>query len=342
MSAIYIKEQGALVQKSGERLIITKNGKTLLEMPVLQAENISLIGNVQITAQALHMLIGHGVDISHFSYGGKYLGHTAAESSKNIFLRFAQYQYYLNESERLKMARAIVDNKIKNQIFMIKNHRWTGSNYDWHPDIAQMEKYRDSLGKRETPNEILGTEGICSNIYFGVFGKMLKGDILFSGRNRMPPKDPANAMISLTYTFLTKEICTALDSESFEMYLGFLHGIRYGRKSLALDIIEEFRQPVADRFVLQMFNKRMIHIDDFEVLDNDGVYLTEDGFRKFCLEYEKWMSGKNSASGEKSFRGCIRKQVSMLKKAICENKVYYPYSWEDAICTSDTGSVAGT
>ena len=95
---------------------------------------------------------------------------------------------------------------------------------------------------------------------------------------------------------------------------------------MALDMVEEFRQPVADRFVLQMFN--------------GGVYLTEDGFRKFCLEYEKWMSGKNSASGEKSFRGCIRKQVSMLKKAICENKVYYPYSWEKARCTSDTDSRA--
>lgn len=224
MSVVYIKEQGALVQKSGERLIITKTGKTLLEMPVLQAENVSLIGNVQITAQALHMLMEHGVDISHFSYGGKYLGHISAESSKNIFLRFAQYQYYLNESERLKMARTIVDNKIKNQIFIIKSQRWNGNNYDWHPDVAQMEKYRGSLDKRETPNEILGTEGICSNIYFGVFGKMLKGDVLFSGRNRRPPKDPANAIISLAYTFLTKEICTALTRSHLKRILVFCMG----------------------------------------------------------------------------------------------------------------------
>lgn len=341
MSAVYVKEQGALVQKSGERLVITKNGKTLFEIPALQAENLSLIGNVQITAQALHMLMGRGVDVSHFSYGGKYLGHTAAESSKNIFLRFAQYQYYLNEDARLKMARTIVDNKIKNQIFMIKNHRWTDTDYDWHPDVAQMEKHRESLEHRKTSNEILGTEGICSNIYFGAFGKMLKGDVLFSGRNRRPPKDPANAMISLTYTFLTKEICTALDSESFETYLGFLHGIRYGRKSLALDIIEEFRQPAADRFVLQMFNKRMLNSYDFEFLDNAGVYLTEDGFRKFCSEYEKWISGKNSTSGEKSFRGCIRKQVHMLKKAICENKTYHPYNWESVCRTSYTNESKG-
>ena len=125
------------------------------------------------------------------------------------------------------------------------------------------------------------------------------------------------------------------------MYLGFLHGIRYGRKSLALDIVEEFRQPVADRFVLQMLNKRIINIYDFELIDNGGVYLREDGFRKFCLEYEKWMSGKNSASGEKSFRGCIRKQVSMLKKAICENQIYHPYSWEETRCTPHTDEIPG-
>lgn len=341
MAAVYIREQGALVQKSGERMVVTKNGKTLFEIPVLQTENLSLMGNVQVTAQALHMLMEHGVDISHFSYGGRYIGHTAAEASKNIFLRFAQYQYYLNETERLKMARNIVDNKIKNQIFLIKSHRWTEIDYDWHADVLQMEKHRMSLETRETPTEILGTEGICSNIYFGAFGKMLKGDVLFSGRNRRPPKDPANALISLTYAFLTREICTALDGESFETYLGFLHGIRYGRKSLALDIVEEFRQPAADRFVLQMFNKRMISIYDFEFSDHGGVYLTEDGFRKFCTEYEKWISGKNSVSGKKSFRGCIRRQVSMLKKAICENGTYQPYSWDGACHSADTDETAG-
>lgn len=241
MAVIYVKEQGALIQKSGERIIISKGTNTLLEMPVIQMENIALIGNVQITTQALHMLMEKGIDVSYFSYSGKYLGHAAAEASKNIFLRFQQYGFYLDENKRLEMAKTIVRNKIQNQMAVIRGHRWEVSSHDWKSDLSQMEKYQQTLCDKTSPNEVLGVEGICSNIYFGAFGQMLKCDFQFHGRNRRPPKDPINVMISLAYTFLTKEMCGALDAESFEPYLGFLHGIRYGRKSLALDMIEEFR-----------------------------------------------------------------------------------------------------
>ena len=128
-------------------------------------------------------------------------------------------------------------------------------------------------------------------------------------------------------------MCSALDAESFETYLGFLHGIRYGRKSLALDMIEEFRQPAVDRLVLLLFNKRMIGKYDFEFPEEGGVILNEDGFRKFCTEYERWMNGKNSTSGEKSFRSQIQKQVAGLKKAISKGEEYSPYQWgEENVC----------
>ena len=156
---------------------------------------------------------------------------------------------------------------------------------------------------------------------------MLKCDFEFHGRNRRPPKDPVNAIISLAYTFLTKEMCSTLDSESFETYLGFLHGIRYGRKSLALDMIEEFRQPVVDRLVIFLFNKRMLGIHDFDFPGDGNVILNEDGFRKFCAEYERWMNGSNGASGEKSFRGRMRDQASALKRAIQNGCAYSPYAW---------------
>ncbi len=329
MAVIYVKEQGALVQKSGERIMISKGVNTLLEVPVIQMENIALIGNVQITTQALHMLMEKGIDVSYFSYSGRYLGHAAAEASKNIFLRFQQYGFYLDEEKRLDMAKLIVRNKIQNQMALIRGHRWENSEHDWKKDLEQMEKYQKTLIDKKSPNEVLGVEGICSNIYFGAFGQMLKCDFEFHGRNRRPPKDPVNVIISLAYTFLTKEMCSALDAESFETYLGFLHGIRYGRKSLALDMIEEFRQPMIDRFVLLLFNKHMMGRYDFEFPDEGGVVLTEDGFRKFCTEYEKWLNGRNSASGDKSFRLRIREQVAKLKRVICKGEQYTPYCWEE-------------
>ena len=237
----------------GERLQVTKNGKTMFDIPIIQIENLSLFGNVQITMQALHMLMENGIDVSYFTYSGKFLGHTGADSSKNIFLRFEQYAFYLDNDKRLNMAINIVNNKICNQIAVIKYHRWSNADYNWRLDVEQMEKLRNSLSNKHTPNEVLGVEGMCSNIYFSAFGHMLNCDFAFNGRNRRPPKDPINVIISLAYTLLTKEISNALDSESFETYLGFLHGIRYGRKSLALDMIEEFRQPIVDRLNLGNF-----------------------------------------------------------------------------------------
>ena len=287
MAVIYIKEQGTLVQKNGGRIVVSKTAQPLLEFPISNIDGIALMGNVQVTAQALHFLLQQGIDISHYTYGGQYLGQTAAESSKNIFLRFSQYELYNNEKKRLDFARTIVSNKIGNQLNIIENHRW--EDYpQWRDDAAQIRRLKDKVSDAETANELLGIEGMSSNIYFGSFGHMFHCDFEFRGRNRRPPKDPINVIISLGYTFLTKEICSALEAESFEPYLGFLHGIRYGRKSLALDIIEEFRQPVVDRMALKMFNKRMLSNYDFE-MEDDRVILNTDGFRKFYFEYEKWM-----------------------------------------------------
>ncbi|MCR5105802.1 MAG: CRISPR-associated endonuclease Cas1 [Eubacterium sp.] len=327
MAVLYIKEQGAFVQKQDERIIVTKNNNKLLDIPVFKIDNIALIGNVQVSTQALHLLMQNAVDVSYLTYSGKYLGNVAADVSKNIFLRFEQYQYYLDLPKRLDMAKIIVENKISNQKAVIKNHRWTGSEYDWHRDIDSLDKHKKKLPEAKTANEILGIEGICSNIYFGAFGKMLKCDFDFNGRNRRPPKDPVNIILSLAYTFLTKEVCSALDAESFESYLGFLHGIRYGRKSLALDMVEEFRQPVVDRLVILLFNKKIINSFDFEFEEDDVVTLNEEGFKKFCNEYEKWMTGKNSLSGEKSYRGIIRSQINELKKSITKGDEYIPYRW---------------
>ena len=328
MSVLYVKEQGASVQKLGERIIVKKNSQTLFDIPVFQLDNVTVIGNVQITTQALHMLLKSGIDVSFFTYSGVYLGNAAAEASKNIFLRFEQYGFYLDFEKRLAMARNIVNNKIGNQISVIQHFNWENK-YDFGDDVEKMKSLQKLLDKKNTPNEILGVEGMASNIYFGVFGHMLKCEFKFTGRNRRPPRDPVNVIISLAYTFLTKEVCNALDSESFETYLGFLHGIRYGRKSLALDIVEEFRQPCVDRLVLMLFNKKMIGPLDFEYPEEGKVILNEDGFKKFCVRYEKWMSGIDPMSGENSFRKRIREQIAQLKRTMRNGDIYRPYKWEE-------------
>lgn len=324
MSVLYIKEQGAVVQKRSERLAVTKNSKTLLEIPFANIENVAIIGNVQITTQVLHVLMERGIDVSYFSFSGKFYGQTASDQSKNIFLRFSQYALYNDIDKRLNIAKIIVDNKIQNQISMINNHRWKEEQHDWRDDIIKMKQLQNSLSDKKTSNEIMGVEGMCSNIYFGAFGYMFHCDFEFHGRNRRPPKDPINVLISLGYTLLTKEVSSVLDAESFEMYLGFLHGIKYGRKSLPLDIVEEFRQPVIDRFVINICNKRIINRYDFSN-EEDTIVLNEDGFKKFCKEFEDWITGK---VGGLNYRSLIKQQVSNLKRMVLKNEKYVPYSME--------------
>ena len=331
MSVLYLKEQGAYVQKSGDRIVVTKKGQALLDIPVFQVDNIAVIGNIQISTQALHMLMSHGVDVSYFTLSGQYLGLTAAESARNIFLRFEQYRCYMDEPRRMKIARRIVQGKVKNQMEMIRNYRWADNEHDWKADLDRMEQIRKTIPDRENSQELMGTEGICSQIYFGAFAAMLKCDfrndeLVFKGRNRRPPKDPVNIILSLAYTFLTREVCSILEAESFEPYLGFLHGIRYGRKSLALDLVEEFRQPVIDRLVLMLFNKQMLGVYDFESGEDRRVILTEDGYKTFCREYERWMTGRNSIAGDPSFRNRIKQQAAALRRAIQKDEQYVPFS----------------
>jgi len=329
MAVLYIKEQGALVQKRSERILITKNRQTLLEIPFAHVENIAVIGNVQITAQALQAFLTQGINISYFSFSGKYLGSTSSEESRNIFLRLAQYEMYQKTEERLKVARKIVANKIENQIAMIKGYRWENSSQQWKNEITQLEKLKQKAEEAQKANELLGLEGKASNVYFQAYGRMFKCKFVFSGRNRRPPRDPINVIISLGYTFLTKEVSSALEAESFEMYLGFLHGIRYGRKSLPLDIVEEFRQPVVDRMTLKLFNKRMIQEFDFG-FEDDRVLLNEEGFRKFCQEFERRMTTENDSGVSLNYRSIIQRQAKNLKKAIQEKGGYQPFCQKES------------
>lgn len=326
MPALFIKEQGAMVVKRGERIAITKNSKILLEIPLIHVDNIAIIGNVQVTTQVLTLLMDRGIDISFFSFSGKYLGHASADMSKNIFLRFSQYELYHDKDRRLQFAKTIVRNKINNQIAMIQNCRWENG-YDWKSDVKRMKEVLQSLDKKKTSNEVLGVEGMCSNIYFGAYGQMFKCRIKFNGRNRRPPRDPINVILSLAYTFLTKEICAAMDVESFEMYLGFLHGIRYGRKSIALDIIEEFRQPVVDRLVLRLFNKGILSEYDFDD-SGEQIILNNEGFEHFCKEYERWLHSNNFGDDWKSFNDILNFQINGLKNAIRKQEEYVPFAWK--------------
>lgn len=326
MSVLYLKEQGACAEKRGERIIVKKNRKELLDIPVVNVDNVAVIGNIQFTTPLLHSLMEHGVCVSYFTFGGNYIGEISAARSGNIFLRLSQYGIYQNPERRMQVARDIVKNKINNQIHLIENFSWTGIEYNWHRDVQQMREYQEQIETTETTNHLMGIEGFCSHVYFQAYGKMMKGAFSFETRNRRPPKDPVNVILSLGYTFLTREVSMALEAEAFELYLGFLHGVRYGRKSLALDMVEEFRQPVIDRMTLRLFNKGMLGKYHFDT-EGQTVRLNEEGFTVFCREFERWMSDKTFSGDTICFRSLIRGQAHRLKHSLQKEEAYIPYEW---------------
>ncbi len=345
MPIVYIKEQGAYIKKVEERLAVEKSGMRLADVPIHTLSDLAIIGNVQISTQAIHLLLKQGIDVSFFTFRGDLLGRIASENSKNIFLRFEQYRLYQDMEKRLRFARNIVENKINHQIHLIKNFRFNASeNKEMQSEVQdivkKLEQIKSGLENRRTSNEIMGAEGSGSAVYFRAYGKMFKSDIRFEKRSRRPPKDPVNVLLSLGYTLLTKEVESALEAESFETYLGFLHGIRYGRKSLSLDIVEEFRQPVIDRLVLRMFNKRMMTEADFH-MEEDRIVLEENGFMKFIKTYEKWMNDSVSMREKRCFRSIIKSQIAHLKKAIKERGEYIPYHFacDFAVDRDDSDSV---
>lgn len=327
VTTIYVKEQGAYVKKSGGRLVITKDEKTLLEFPVIRLENLVLLGNVQVSTQALHMLFESGADVSYLTCNGRCMGHARSESSKNIFLKMAQFEKYKDRDFKAAMMRSIVRGKIKNQINIIRRHNWGSEDEDWKEKTVKMGELLAELDRKDDNSGIMGIEGICSSIYFNCFSKMLKTCLEFTKRVKRPATDPVNALLSLGYVFLTNEMDSLLESNSFETCLGFLHGVKYGRKSLSLDMVEEFRQPLVDRLVLYLLNKRIITESDFEQRDECSYYLTESGFSVFCSQYEEFIE-KPFGNGREDIRDMMKNQVKKLKESVMEGKEYQSFVME--------------
>jgi len=252
-------------------------------------------------------------------------GHLSGAMSKNIFLRLAQYDKWKDKEFKQSFAAAVVKGKISNMRSLLLRYRRNHPEADFDDVLDGLEKSIHSLEKSEHSSaQLLGVEGHSSHIYFQAFKHMLRQDMGFNGRKRRPPPDPVNALLSLTYTMLSNEIACVLEAHSFDPYLGFLHGLRYGRFSLALDMVEEFRQPLADNHVLQLVNLNILNAESFRDGKQGAVLLTEDGFRAFFEQYEKRM-GQVAQEDNTGWRSIIIDQVKNLENSVMNDAAYVPY-----------------
>lgn len=286
MSTIYLDEQGAEVKKKGELLIIKKDDKTIAEIPLAQLDRMVIIGNVQISTQALALLFDKEIPVSFITTYGNYRGKLKPPTHKNVILRLKQYERYNDKTFRLNHSKEVIRGKLKNGKIFLQKHSRNNPEISINREIEEIEALLQNLGFASSIKELMGLEGAAAKAYFRGFGMLVKKEFTFERRTRRPPKDPVNALLSLGYTLLFNEMLSAVESLGFDPYLGFLHEVEYGRPSLAVDMVEEFRFLI-EGLTLTLINKEILSRDDFIEQDNGGFYLHEKGREEFYRQYEK-------------------------------------------------------
>lgn len=283
--AIYVQGQGFSVGLKGETLEIRDRGKAVNEARLLDTSQLNLFGNVQLSAQALRELAAREIPVLHLSYGGWLTAVTTPPPHKNIELRRRQFAAAADPEACLRLARSFVSGKIRNaRTLLRRNARALPEGLLYR--LAFWRKRAEREGSLES---LLGVEGTAARDYFSNFALMFKAGegsrppaFDFGTRNRRPPRDPVNALLSFLYSMLAKEMLVALVGVGFDPYQGFYHQPRYGRPALALDLMEEFRPLVADSVVIGLVNNGEVRPSDF--IERAGAVALTDGGRRRVLE----------------------------------------------------------
>ncbi|MGB6134685.1 MAG: CRISPR-associated endonuclease Cas1 [Acidobacteriaceae bacterium] len=293
---LYLNSQGFRVGKSGA-VIQVKDGDTLKqEIRLGEVSQINLFGNVQLSTQAVQSFCSAEVPVCYFSQGGWFYGITNGLNARNVFLRQRQFVSAGHEPTALSIARKLVAGKIRNQRTLLqRNHI--------EPPETALRQLKSLAEKAEAASEtevLLGIEGSAARVYFNEFAGMLKAaetaddahrgssaefTFDFTQRNRRPPRDPVNALLSLAYSILVKDLTITCYSLGFDPYWGFYHQPRFGRPALALDLMEPFRPLIADSVVLTAINTRMVTTADF-IRSGPSVALKPNGRKGFFRAYE--------------------------------------------------------
>jgi CRISPR-associated protein Cas1 len=283
---LYVQEQGATVGKTAKTLVVTKGKEKLATVRLADTSQLVLCGNVSVTAQTIHLLCEEGIPIVHLSMGHWFYGITQGTGLKNAYLRAAQFRVAADGTRCLELARQIVSAKIMAQRTFLRRNAADLSQRALD-DLTEQDEHAKSAAKVES---LLGIEGLAAKVYFANFARMIKGDALptewdFKNRNRRPPRDPINALLSFGYAMLAKECTVAVASEGFDPYWGFYHQPRHGRPALALDLMEEFRTSVVDSAVITVINTGMVHEGDFETT-KAGCAMKPAARKAFIRAYE--------------------------------------------------------
>lgn len=347
MESIYVIEPGVYLRRDGECLRIFKGTESIGEIPLKNLKKLTLIGYVSLSGGVLDFLIQNRIETVFMTPTGRFRARLALDEHRHVELRKAQYVKLSEPGFELRTARTIVAGKTRNMAnFLLLRARQYGVDELRRYAVAlkSMSRYCSSVNDLE---KLRGIEGNASRIYFEAFPMLIINPLFeFRGRNRRPPLDPVNAMLSFVYTMLTNEVLSAINACGLDPYLGSLHAVAYGRPSLACDLVEEYRTFMGDRLVLTLLNRKVVSPDDFVYRENKcknyvdeeemkakrPVEMKPEVCRAFIGAYEKMMA-KGISYGPQgritSYRMLILHQVrSFARYLINEEQEYKPFLWE--------------
>lgn len=278
----------------GENVVINSDGKTVGRVPLHNLERIMTFGYTGASPALMGKCVQEGIEFVFMKPNGHFLARVEGEINGNVVLRKQQYRISDNQEKSLATAKIMISGKIFNAKQSVER---TIRDYSLRIDAdkfkAKAEFLKSSVKKAldsDSADELRGIEGEAASVYFSIFDDLIlqqEDDFRFTGRNKRPPLDNVNAMLSFAYSLATGMCSSALESVGLDPYVGFFHTDRPGRRSLALDLVEEFRVPMCDRFVLSLINKKIITGKDFVHREDGAVLLTDDGRKTFIQAWQK-------------------------------------------------------
>jgi CRISP-associated protein Cas1 len=334
---LYLNTPGLRVGKSGAVLKVQEKDKVVQEVRIGEICQLSLFGNIQLSTQAIQELCEREVPIAFFSQGGWFYGVTQGLGVKNIYLRREQFRLADVPAFCVRLDRALVAGKIRNQRTLLqRNHLEPPA-----AALSMLKNMQDDAERADSLETLLGIEGYAARVYFQHFAGMIKVDSQsqdadhrengqftfdFTNRNRRPPHDPINALLSLAYSVLAKDLTIVCHAVGFDPFLGFYHQPRFGRAALALDLMEPFRPLIADSAVLTAINTRMITLDDF-IQAGNAVALKPAGRKAFFRAYEQRMDAlvTHPVFGYRvNYRRVLEIQARLLARVLSGELHTYP------------------
>ena len=328
MGTVYVKEQGAVVRRDGERLRVTLNKEEMTSIPLVHLDQLALMGNVQLTTPAAARLLERGIDVVFMSKYGKFRGRLVHSGSKFAQLRHRQLQMASEEPAALAIARAIAAAKVGNQRVVLQRR------VERIPDARRALDGMMQMGRQaeqaRSLDSLRGFEGKAAAFYFEAMRALLSPEWGFEKRAYHPPPDPANSLLSFGYTLLLKDVTAAVQIVGLDPYLGFFHVLGYDRPALALDLMEELRPVIVDSMFLDIVAKKRLAPADFQRSRNPRrpCLLGEAGVRVVIDQYEQRLQTPvthHLARGQTMYRRAIELQARQMARVIRgEEEAYRP------------------